>query len=184
MKKIIISLMVLSLLFACGPGLRYYTNPAADLSYVKRVAILPLHNFTRADLAHEKIRDIMETELLQLEVFEVVDRGEVDAVLRELRITSPSEISPSILKKISQELNVQAVLTGAVDEYETERSGNISLAFVAVSLKLIDAKSAKVIWQITSSEKGGGALTRLFGVGEKSLLEVGHILIRRCLKTL
>ena len=184
MKKIIISLMVLFLLFACGPGLRYYINPAADLSYIKRVAIFPLHNFTRADLAHEKIRDILETELLQLEVFEVVDRGEVDAVLRELRIKSPSEVSPSILKKISQKLNVQAVLTGAVDEYETQRSGNISLSFVAVSLKLIDAKSAKVIWQITSSEKGGGVLTRLFGVGEKSLLEVGHILIRRCLKTL
>jgi hypothetical protein len=184
MKKIIISLMALSLLLSCGPGLRYYTNPAADLSYIKRVAILPLHNFTRADLAHEKIRDILETELLQLEAFEVVDRGAVDAILRELRITSPSDISPSILKKISQELNVQAILTGAVDEYETERSGNISLAFVAVSLKLIDAKSAEVIWQITASEKGGGALTRLFGVGEKSLVEVGHILIIRCLKTL
>jgi len=167
------------MLFACGPGMRYYANPAADLSYIKRVAILPLHNFTKADLAHEKIRDILETELLQLEAFEVVDRGEVDAVLRELRITSSSDISPSILKKISQKLNVQAVLTGAVDEYETERSGNISLSFVAVSLKLIE-----VIWQISSSEKGGGALTRLFGVGEKSLLEVGHILIRRCLKTL
>ena len=176
--------MILSLLLACGPGLHYYTNPAADLSYIKRVAILPLHNFTRADLAHEKIRDILETELLQLEVFEVVDRGEVDAVLRELRIKSPPEISPPMLKKISQKLNVQAILTGAVDEYETQRSGNVSLSFVAVSLKLIDAKSAKVIWQITSSEKGGGALTRLFGVGEKSLLEVGHILIRRCLKTL
>jgi len=184
MKKIIISLTALSMLFACGPGMRYYTNPAADLSYIKRVAILPLHNFTKADLAHEKIRDILETELLQLEAFEVVDRGEVDAVLRELRITSSSDISPSILKKISQKLNVQAVLTGAVDEYETERSGNISLSFVAVSLKLIDAKSAEVIWQISSSEKGGGVLTRLFGVGEKSLLEVGHILIRRCLKTL
>ena len=176
--------MALTLLLSCGPGLRYYTNPAADLSYIKRVAILPLHNFTRADLAHEKIRDILETELLQLEIFDVVDRGAMDAVLRELRIKSPSDISPSILKKISQELNVQAILTGAVDEYETERSGNISLAFVAVSLKLIDAKSAKVIWQITTSEKGGGALTRLFGVGEKSLVEVGHILIRRCLETL
>jgi curli biogenesis system outer membrane secretion channel CsgG len=184
MKKIITPLMILSLLLACGPGLRYYTNPAADLSYLKRVAILPLHNFTRDDLAHEKIRDILETELLQLEVFEVVDRGAVDAVLRELRIKSPSEVSPSILKKISQELNVQSVLTGAVDEYETERSGNISLSFVAVSLKLIDAKSAEVIWQITASEKGGGALTRLFGVGEKSRLEVGHILIKRCLQTL
>ena len=184
MKKIILTLMVLSMLFACGPGMRYYTNPAADLSYIKRVAILPLHNFTRSDLAHEKIRDVLETELLQLEVFEVIDRGEVDAVLRELRINSPSAVSPSMLKKISQELNVQAVLTGAVDEYETERSGNISLAFVAVSLKLIDAKSAKVIWQITSSEKGGGVLTRLFGVGEKSLLDVGRILIRKCLKTL
>jgi hypothetical protein len=126
----------------------------------------------------------METELLQLEVFEVVDRGAVDAVLRELRLASPSDISPSALKKISQKLNVQAILTGSVDEYETERSGNISLAFVAVSLKLIDAKSTEVIWQITASEKGGGVLTRLFGVGEKSLVEVGHILIRKCLKTL
>ena len=89
-----------------------------------------------------------------------------------------------MLKKISQRLHVQAFLTGAVDEYKTEQSGGISLPFVAVSLKLIDGKSAKVIWQITASEKGGGALTRLFGVGEKSLIEVSHILIRKCLKKL
>jgi len=176
--------MLLSLLSACAPGLHYYANPAANLSYIKRVAILPLYNYTKAPMAHEKMRDILETELLQLEVFEVVDRGEVDTVLRELRIQSPSEISPSTLKRISQKLNVQAVLTGAVDEYRTERSGSISLPFVTVSLKLIDAKSAKVIWQITASEKGGGVLARLFGVGEKSLIEVSHILIKKCLKTL
>ena len=182
MRKIAILSMWLFIL-ACG-GLRYYTNPAADLSYIKRVAILPLHNFTRDNLAHEKIRDILETELLKLGEFEVVDRGEVDAVLKELRLRSPSDISPVMLKKISQRLHVQAFLTGAVDEYKTEQSGGISLPFVAVSLKLIDGKSAKVLWQITASEKGGGALTRLFGVGEKSLIEVSHILIRKCLKKL
>ena len=84
MRKIAILSMWLFIL-ACG-GLRYYTNPAADLSYIKRVAILPLHNFTRDNLAHEKIRDILETELLKLGEFEVVDRGEVDAVLKELRL--------------------------------------------------------------------------------------------------
>jgi len=184
MKRFIVPLMISFLLLACSPALHYYANPATDLSYIKRVAILPLHNFTRANLADEKIRDILETELLELGTFQVVDRGEVDAILRELRIKSPSEISPSTLRKISRGLNVQAVMTGSVDEYEIQRSGGISIPFVTVSLKLIDAKSAKVVWQITASEKGGGVMARLFGVGEKSLIEVSHILIRRCVKTL
>ncbi len=183
MKKFI-PLSILIFVLACGRGLHYYINPKANLSYIKRVAILPLQNFTRDNLAHEKIRDILETELLRLGIFEVVDRGEIDATLRELRVRSPSEIDPKIIKRISQKLLVQAIFTGSVDEYRREQSGGLSLPIVTISLKLIDTQSGKVIWQITASEKGGGALTRLFGVGERSLTEVSHILIRRCLKTL
>ncbi|MDL1956104.1 MAG: CsgG/HfaB family protein [Candidatus Desulfofervidus auxilii] len=181
MKRLIILLLVL---LGCGSGVRYYLHPTADISYVKRVAILPLHNFSRDNLAHERIRDVFETELLKLELFEVVDRGEVDAVLRELRIREPSEITPALIKKIGQRLSVQAVFTGSVDEYKTEQSGGISLAIVAISLKLIDVQSGKVIWQVSASEKGGGILNRLFGIGEKSLTEVSYTLIQKCLKTL
>jgi len=162
----------------------YYLHPTADISYIKRVAILPLQNFSRDNMANERIRDILETEILKLHLFDVVERGQVDTILREFRIRDFADITPNVLKKIGQRLGIQAVFMGAVDEYKVEQAGGISLPIVSVSLRLIDIQSGKVIWQISASEKGGGALTRLFGVGQKSLSEVSHILIKKCLKTL
>ncbi|MDL1970310.1 MAG: penicillin-binding protein activator LpoB [Candidatus Desulfofervidaceae bacterium] len=173
------------LLVGCGGGLKLtrYSNPKANVAFIKRVAVLPLRNFSRDNMAHEKVRDILETELLSLQIFEVVDKGETDHALEELRI-SPTNIDAKSLKKLASRLGVQAVLTGAVDEYTLVQTGGISLPLVTISLKLIDAQSGGVIWQVTGTEKGGGALNRLFGIGEKTLSDVTQILIQRMLKTL
>lgn len=185
MKGRLIVLWLLSIgMLSCGGGFtRWYLNPKADVSYVKRVAVFPLLNHSRDNLAHEKVRDILETELLITQRFEVVDRGEVDRVMREMRIRGAREISPRILMKAASRLGVHAVIMGAVEEYAPQTGGG-SVPVVTLSLKLLDAQSAKVIWQATGTEKGGGALNRLFGIGEKSVDEVAQILIRRLLRTL
>jgi len=184
-KQWVIFFFTLCLLVSCGRGIRLsrYFNPKANISYIKRIAILPLQNFSRDNMAHEKVRDILETELLALNIFEVVDKGETDHVIEEMRI-SPVNIDAKSLKKLASRLGVQAVLTGAVDEYTLVQTGGISLPLVTISLKLIDAQSGSVIWLVTGTEKGGGALNRLFGIGEKTLSDVTQILVKRMLETL
>ncbi len=183
MKRIAV---IFALLFcSCsGAAVRWYVNPRADISYIKKVAVFPLLNHSRDNLAHEKVRDIVETELLIMGEFELVDRGEVDRLMREMRIKGPGQITPRILMKMASRLGVQGVITGAVEEFSTIRTGGGAMPVVSLSLKLLDGQSAKVIWQATGTERGGGVLTRLFGVGEKSLNEVAQILVRRLLKTL
>ncbi len=184
-KGFILLTALLVFVLGCGGGVNVtrYANPKADISYIKRVAILPLKNFSRDTSAHEKVRDILETELLAQGLFDVVDNGQTDYILAEMRINT-NNLDIKSLKKIASRLGVQGIITGSVDEFALIQSGGISLPLVTLSLKLIDAQSGIVIWQATGTEKGGGALNRLFGIGEKTLSDVTDILIKKMLKTL
>jgi ABC-type enterochelin transport system ATPase subunit len=86
-------------------------------------------------------------------------------------------------RKLGQELQVQALLGGSVQEYSAGRgagaSTNVSLVF-----RLIETDSGEVIWSSSASKTGVGAMARLFGVGGDSPGERARKLIRKALKTL
>lgn len=167
-KRTIFVFAGMLLFFGCA-GPMSYIHPTADLTHIKTVAIVPLKNLTDEKGAEGKVMNVVAAEVLRRGVFDVVEFGEVDKVLREEGVQkTEGVISKSVAERAGKQLNVQAFIAGSVAEYGVSRTGGSSYPEVSLSLKLIDAKSYKILWEATHSIKGATILDRLFGIGKKS----------------
>lgn len=168
---------------SCSKKISTFVHPTADFSLIERVAVLPFENLTGDGTAAEKVRQIVIIELLSSGSVQVVDVGEVARGLRASSIGNTAMPSREDTRKLGQELQVQALLGGSVQEYSAGRgagaSTNVSLVF-----RLIETDSGEVIWSSSASKTGVGAMARLFGVGGDSPGERARKLIRKALKTL
>jgi len=183
-KQIILLLAVLPLFYNCG-GPMSYIHPTADLTYIKTVAIVPLKNLTKEKDAEGKLMNVVAVEVLRRGVFDVVEFGEVAKILKEEGVKeTEGVISKSVAERAGTRLNVQAFIVGAVEEYGMSRAGTSSYPEVSASLKLIDAKSYKILWEATHSVKGATILDRLFGIGKKSSSDLCRELVEEMFDTL
>lgn len=154
-------------LSGCGRPLSY-VHPTVDMSYIGRVAVVPLKNLTQEKNTEFKVMNVVVTELLRRGL-EVVEYGEVAKVLQgEGHGREEGSISKSVAENAGRRLGVQAFVTGAVHEYGFTQSGGNSYPEVTVSLKLIDAKSLAILWEATHTVKGTTVLDRLLGIDKKS----------------
>jgi hypothetical protein len=179
------ALCVFSLLFfsACG-GPVSYIHPTADLTYIETVAIVPFENLTQQKGAEGKVMNVVATEVLRRRVFDIVEFGEVTKVLREEGFKGDGSISKSVAERAAQRLNIQAFIVGSVEEYGVSGTGQTSYPEVSVSLKMIDAKSYKILWEATHSVKGTTVLDRLFGISKKSSSDLAKELVAEMFDTL
>ena len=181
---IILALFSLPLVSGCGAPMTYI-HPTADLSHIKTVAIVPLKNLTQERGAEGKVMNVVAAEVLRRGVFDVVEFGEVAKVLREEGFKEEEGvISKTVAEKAGKRLNVQAFILGSVEEYGVSRTGQSSYPEVSLSLKLVDAKSYKILWEATHCKKGGTVLDRLFGIGKKSPSDLSMELVAEMFDTL
>ena len=177
-------LVVLASGCAADGGGTAYLHPNADLSIIQRVAVLPLENLTSDRFAGERVREVLVVELLAEGLFDVLDTGEVNRVLRLRNVEDVSVLGPQAVADLGRELGVQAVMLGTVMEYRERRSGTFSAPEVAISLRLVDVESGLPVWSVSGARTGLGVWTRLFGVGEKSFTEAVRDLVRRLIPSL
>ena len=155
-----------------------YLHPNVDLSAYRRVAVLPLDNLSTDRFAADRVREILVVELSAARLFEVVETGEVNRVLRSFNLGTAAELGPADIAAIGQELGVEGLLAGTVMEYGERRTGTFTAPDVALSLHLLDVETGISAWSVTDARTGLGLWTRLFGVGEMSRTEVVQDLIR------
>ena len=179
------ALCVFFLLFFLGcAGPISYIHPTADLTYIETVAIVPFENLTQQKGAEGKVMNVVAAEVLRRGVFDVVEFGEVAKVLREEGFKDPGSISKRVAERAAKRLNVQAFIVGSVEEYGISRTGASSYPEVSVSLKLVDAKSYKILWEATHSVKGTTVLDRLFGISKKSASDLAKDVVVEMFDTL
>lgn len=179
----IIMLLGLAALTGCG-GPRSYLHPKADFTFIKKVAVLPFENFSNDKFAGDKIRDIVITEVLSRGFFDVVEWGEVSRVLREEGNGVTTALNKETAKRVGSRLGIQALLLGSVEEYGTPQGRGRSEPQVAISMRMIDVRSSKILWQASFDEKGSGTINQLFGVGGKSISKIARGLVREMMGTL
>ncbi|MBI5362428.1 MAG: hypothetical protein HZA53_04555 [Planctomycetes bacterium] len=161
-----------------------YMHPNADLSVYERVAVLPLENLSTERFAADRVRELLVVELSAKGLFEVVESGEVNRVMRMKNLAGAAEVGPELIQQLGAELKVQALLTGSVIEFREQRAGTLNAPDIALSLKLLDVETGLVIWSVTDARTGLGVWTRLFGVGEEDQTTAARKLIRDLLSTL
>jgi hypothetical protein len=158
---------LLALLTGCA-GPMTYIHPTADMSHIKRVAVVPIQNLTEEKNSEWKVMNVLTTELLRSGVA-VVEYGEVAKVLRsEGQGKEEGSLNKAVCETAGKRLGVQGFITGAVHEYGFSQGSGDSYPEVSISLKLIDAASFEILWEASHTVKGTTVMDRLFGVSKKS----------------
>ena len=163
----------LLIFLACAGGPRSYLNPEADMSFYEKIGVVPFINLTSDRFAGEKVTSTFVTELLITEKFEVIERGEFDHIVDQIRGStggSPSqELTAEQLASIGEQAGVNGIIEGVVKEYEMIRVGQGTYPLISFNVKLVDAPTGRVVWESSYSVKGGPKLP-VIGWGETHTL--------------
>lgn len=164
-KKIFSSLILISLTACASGGGNTYRDSNMDFGAVKTVAVMPIANFSRDQMAADRVRDVLTTELLATGGIYVVPVGEVARVIGMLGIMSPYTPSNEEIVKLATALKAEAVITGVLKEYGEVRAGQSSANVVSLSLQMAEGQTAKVVWSASTTRGGIGMKDRLLGGG-------------------
>ena len=157
--------LILILLAGCATPVDVYHDTNMDFGSIQTVAIMPLANLTRDNLAAERVRDVFMGKLLSTGAVYVLPVGEVARGISKVEGANPVALSPEEIVKVGGIVKVQAVIIGAVREYGEVRAGTTSANVISVSLQMVETQTGRVVWS-ASSTKGGITLSdRLFGGG-------------------
>ena len=170
----------------CGKP-HVYMHPSPGLDRIKKVAVMPFDNMAKEDKAGERIRVGFVLELLRTGSLSVIDINETDRLLKEAGISytegqmlsAPAGVrgprteagaepgakagegvvdSTPISKRIGAALNVEAIVAGSVQAYNTEKTGTQTRPEVSITAKLIDAETGLIIWMGTHNKRGGSGI--------------------------
>lgn len=160
-------------LMACGSGRgSRYQDPGMDFGSVRTVAVLPFANYSRDNLAAERVRDVFATSLLASGAIYVIPSGEVIRSVGKAGVASAVAPSVEEVVKLGQLLKADAVITGAVKEYGEVRSGTSSANVVSLTVQIQETSTGKVVWSGSTTQGGIGFKDRLLGGGGQPLNDV------------
>ena len=166
MRKVILLLTALGCA-GCGEGLRQHIVDPARMPAMKRIALLPIENVSEQKDAGTKVTHIFMVEMFRAGIFSLPDMGEVEHAMAGAQIRAISEVDQVALLKLSDSLKVAGILMGTVLEYQMLRKGRVEIPAVAISARLLDAKTGEIVWVGNNFRKGDDKET-LFGMGRES----------------
>ena len=185
---LLIALILPLLLLSGGCGAKSssqsFLREDIDLSYINRIAVLQFANHTKEEYTAFRVRNMTITQVLAMGIFDVVDKGLVDAALKEEVIEPGDPIDKGTLKRLGQKLNAQAFLMGAVDEAGEGKRGNVTYPEISITLMLIEPSAGLILWQASGHGNGDSLVRRLFGMASYDAYHVGMKLIRTMLATM
>ena len=110
---------------------------------VLKIAVMPFKAST--ELIGSSVSDMVVTELLRTQKYQLVERGQMAKVLSETELAMAG-VSEAKAVEAAKMLGAEAVVIGTVDEYAMQAKGGDTYAVVGLSIRLIDCASAKIIW--------------------------------------
>jgi hypothetical protein len=160
-----------------------FVRQDVDFTFIERIAVLPLENNTSDRYAAELARDATITQVLEMRLYDTIEKVLVDNVLYEEGVQQGVPFDPLTLKRIGQRLNAQALLIGTIDFAEAGRVGSTSYEQLALTLRLIEVNSGLILWQASGRASGESFFRRLFGVKSDDRYMLNLKLIRKLLST-
>jgi len=155
---------VLILAFACTSG-GLYKDPKMDFGSIYTVAVMPLTNLSKEQMASDRVRDVLATMLLASGDVYVVPPGEVARGVSLAGVLNSAAPSTDEIKKLGTVLKADAIITGVVREYGEVRSGSATANVLSLSFQMAEVQTGRVVWSVSSTEGGIDFLDRLFGGG-------------------
>ncbi len=171
-------------LSGCSAGsLKQYVRPSINIGAFKRVAVLPLENYTSDKYANEIIRSKIIIELL-LRGMDVIEPGEVVVTLKELKVKSLDALRVEDIKNMGEMLNVDAVIVGSVERFGISKGISVSYPEVSVHLMLFESTTGSIAWSVWHTTGGASFWTRHFGAEGTTLDKTSAQVIKEAFDTL
>jgi len=180
--------ILLLLLFGTGCATRSsrrFIHPDTDMSFYRKVGVVPFRNLSSDRLAGPKMTETFVTELMIPSRFEVASPGEFQKVVQEVSLAtapiSDVEYLPEQLKEIARKAKVQGIFMATIHEYEMTRIGQTQYPVIALNVRFLDAETGTVVWQETYFERGGPKMP-ILAIGE--IFTLGELSQRTCKKVI
>jgi TolB-like protein len=153
-------------ILGCGSSGKQYVAPGAPLRDHPRLAMLPLEDLTGRPEVAGRITQIFFAELVRTGACDVIDLGESEIAMREIRVRTPGSLTNEQIQRLGEELEVGFLMTGTVLEAGTIRTGDGEVPVLGVTLKLIEVTTKRVIWAAVDNRSGEDDET-IFGWGRE-----------------
>lgn len=169
---------------ACGMGATTFVHPDYNFAYVERVAVVPFENLSEDRGAGARMSRYFVSELLDAEVFDVVEPGEVTAGMVGVGSLRVAELTPEMIVSLGRSFGAQALFLGSVTESATVRSGSTTENVVTLDVRMVETETGVVIWATTLTETGRGFWSGLFGTNGSTMGEVSRSVADRAINQL
>jgi hypothetical protein len=149
-----------------------FRDSTMDFGSIRTVAVMPLANLTRDQLANDRVRDVFVTALMASSSIYVLPSGEVARGIVGAGIANPTAPTPDEVVKLCKTVKTDAVFAGVVREYGEVRSGTAMANVISVSMQLMEGQTGRVVWSADTTRGGIGIIDRLFGGGGQPLNDI------------
>lgn len=158
MKGAFFCLVLLVLLSGCAGSSGGNANVFVGEGHeaIRKVTVLPFKAPT--ELIGASVSDLLTTELMKIGRYEMIERGQLSAVLGETEV-SLSGLTAGQAAQLGKLVGANGVIVGTVSEYETSAQGGRTHPVVGVSARLIDSTTGKIIWSINNTGRGSSSET-------------------------
>ncbi|MBI4682022.1 MAG: hypothetical protein HY757_02845 [Nitrospirae bacterium] len=184
MSALLIAFCSLIFLSGCSASSsKQYVRPSLNIGAFKRVAVLPLENYTSDKYANEIIRSKIIIELLSRGI-DVIEPGEVVVTMKELKVRSLNALSVEDIKIMGEMLKIDAVIVGSVERYGISKGISVSYPEVSVQLMLFESATGSIAWSVWHTTGGASFWTRHFGAEGPTLDKTSAQVIKKAFDTL
>ena len=191
---ILVCLLIFLIIFlvVCAPKRpiileKVFSQPDVDYDLYQRLAIV---EFTPNPQVKKRknITDICEDEFRK-KGYDIVSTDEFNSVLEELRFSSEDLSDPEVLNRVSEKLNISAIIKGATNKYEIKKKSDlipivtedatfvlvdkVYICDIALTIEMIAARVGNKVWSCSMS------CSKKKGKPEKLIRDM----IRECLNT-
>jgi hypothetical protein len=174
----------LAALAGCAPQTAHFVHPDVDLGFVKRCAVVPFQNLSPDRFAAARLQPVFLAELLQTEALSVVDPGTTLAAYNRLGLGPDTPLTPAQAVALGEALEVQAIFTGAVEDYGQRRSGGDQTNAVTATFSMLETETGTMVWNAQVARDGSSFWRKLFGGDSASQHDVSRRAVRDALESL
>ncbi|MCB0218762.1 MAG: hypothetical protein KDH09_03630 [Chrysiogenetes bacterium] len=174
----------------------------AETSYVittrgpkKRVGVVKFENkatYAKRYRVGQAIVDIVTTELAKTDAFILVERSQLDEVLKEQALGQSGAIDPATAAQAGRVLGLQAMIIGTISEFgvHTEHTDALiakskkQVARAVVDVRLVDTTTGEILYAGSGTGEAEDTKGELLGFGAKGGYDqsLGQIALRASVK--
>lgn len=163
------AVVALAAVAGCAAPIRTMPVAGAPLADRPRVIMLPLSNLTGRVGQTDAITGIFFSEIARTGVCDLVDAGETDRLVQQLRLRDTGSLTPADLRVLRDSTGARFALMGSILEAEMMRTPEGEVPSVGVTLRLVETADARVVWADVGFRSGEDAAT-VFAWGRQTNL--------------